>query len=263
VSVSPLVKTLLFLALAAVAVLGYLFLLNVLNGKLGAFSTAVPAILLALAALLLNSRFLRSEGSSPAAIGLEISPFRVAQAVLGFLAGVVIVGVWMLALRGVMSAEWQEVPLRFAAAIGAFTFIVANNLAEELVYRGFLFVLLARSYGTAAAVIATSVLFTLLHFQAGVPLPNVVAGVLTSAFLYAAVFGRWRSVPLVLGVHVGMNFMQELGGLRHGGLTAVAPVYAHAASARESTVMLFIVGIINVALAIVVWRSALNRTIQE
>jgi hypothetical protein len=60
-----------------------------------------------------------------------------------------------------------------------------------------------------------------------------------------------------------MNFMQELGGLRHGGLTAVAPVYAHAASARESTVMLFIVGIINVALAIVVWRSALNRTIQE
>ena len=165
----------------------------------------------------------------------------------------------MLAFNGVTSPVWEALPLSFTAAVGAFTFIAANNLAEELVYRAYLFVLLARSYGAAVAVVATSLLFTLLHFQAGVPLPNVVAGVLTSALLYAAVFARWRSVPLVLGLHAGMNFMQELGGLRRSGLTAFAPAYAHAASAKESCAMLFIVATINVALAIVVWLTARNR----
>jgi len=260
VSVRPLAKTLLFLALAALAVLGYLFLLNVLSGQLGVFSTAVPALILALATLALNWRFLRSEGKSLIAIGLEISPFRATQAALGIIAGAALVGVWMLALGGFTSVVWRVVPLSFAAAAGAFTFIVANNLAEELAYRGYLFILLARTYGTAVAVAVTSVLFTLLHFQAGVPLPNVVAGVLTSALLYAAVFGRWRSVPLVLGLHVGMNFMQELGGLRRSGLTAFAPAYEHVASAIESSKMLFIVASINVALAMVVWLTAGNRT---
>ena len=48
-----------FLALAAIGVVGYLFLLNVLSGKVDPFSAAIPAVFLALAALAINWRFLR------------------------------------------------------------------------------------------------------------------------------------------------------------------------------------------------------------
>jgi hypothetical protein len=42
----PAARIALFLALAAVALLGYLFLLNALRSKLGSFSAAVPAVVL-------------------------------------------------------------------------------------------------------------------------------------------------------------------------------------------------------------------------
>ena len=38
---SPIVKAVVFLGLSALAVIGYLFLLNVLNGKVRPFSTAI------------------------------------------------------------------------------------------------------------------------------------------------------------------------------------------------------------------------------
>lgn len=255
VRIKPLVKGLLFLVLAAVAVLGYLFLLNILKGKLGAFSTTVPAVLLALAVLVLNWRFFRSEGSSLVDVGLETSVFRSAQGISGLVVGAVVVGIWMLALAAITPVVWRAVPGSFTAAVGAITFAIANNLAEELVYRSYLFMLLTRAYNATVAAIATSVLFTLLHFQAGVPLPNVIAVVLTSALVYAAFFRHWRSVPLVLGVHVGMNFMQELCGLRHSGLTAFLPTYAHTANAKESSLVLCAIAIINMALAITVWAT--------
>src|SRR5258707_206396 len=79
----PLLKALLFLALAALAVIGYLFLLNVLNGKAGSFSTAIPAIFLALATLALNWRFLEAEGSSLAEAGFDRPRLRFRQASVG------------------------------------------------------------------------------------------------------------------------------------------------------------------------------------
>lgn len=51
---SPLARAALFVGLAAVAVLGYLFLLSVFRGLLGPFSSALPAFALASAALYLN-----------------------------------------------------------------------------------------------------------------------------------------------------------------------------------------------------------------
>jgi membrane protease YdiL (CAAX protease family) len=136
-----------------------------------------------------------------------------------------------------------------SAAVASFTFIVFNNLGEELVYRGYLFLLLMRSYGVALAILSTSILFTLLHIQAGVPWPNAIAGVLTSALLYAALFVRWRSVPLVLAFHVGMNVMQEAFGLRTSGLTVFVPAYGAKATAAQSIAVLAVAAAINLSLA--------------
>jgi membrane protease YdiL (CAAX protease family) len=239
---SPLLRILLFLGLSAAAVAGYLFLLNVLNGKAGPFSAAVPAIVLAFATLTINRRFFAAEGESLAEVGFDRLPLRSGQMVIGFVAGSLTVAAWILALRQISSVTWRVAPaVNASAAAGALVFVIFNNFAEELVYRSYLFVLLMRTYGTIAAVVSTSVLFTLLHIQAGVPWPNALAGVLTSALIFAALFVRWKSVPLVLAFHAGMNVTQEFLGLRSSGLTCFVPQFQGPVSS-----------------AVLVWAAAIN-----
>ena len=255
----PIVKVVLFLALSALAVVGYLFLLNVLNGKVGPFSAAVPAIFLALAAFALNWRFLKVEGGSLAEVGFDRPLLRFRQVAIGLVAGALTVGAWIIALRWITPISWRLASaIHASAAVASFAFIVFNNLAEELVYRSYLFLLLMRSYGTRVAIIFTSVLFTILHIQAGVPWPNALAGVLTSALLYAALFVRWRSVPLVLAFHIGMNVMQEAFGLRVSGLTVLVPQYGAKATIVQSSAVLAMAAAINLSLAAAVLFFARN-----
>jgi membrane protease YdiL (CAAX protease family) len=257
---SPLRSAALFLGLSAVGVLGYLFLLSALHGKLGSFSSTVPALLFAVAALILNRQFLHFEGRSLAELGFDAPLLRIQRAAIGFLAGCLIVGVWAAVLRIVMSASWRMTPaFEPAAAIGAVTFTVFNNAAEELIYRGYLFLLLARSYGNAAAVTVTSGLFVLLHIQGGVPWRSALAGVLTSALIFAALFVRWQSVSLVLSVHVAMNLMQEAIGLRIAGLTLFVPTYPEQSNESVRYAALAITGLVNVAISVAVFLSSKGR----
>lgn len=249
----------LFLGFTALAVVGYLFLLNVLSGKLGPFSAAVPAMFLALAVLAINWRFFQSEGSSLAEVGFDRPLLRVLQMAGGFVAGALTVGAWIIALRWVLPVAWRVAPpVQASTGVGAFTFIFFNNLGEELAYRSYMFRLLMRSYGKIVAIVTTSTLFTLLHIQAGVPWPNALAGVLTSALIFAVLFVRWQSVPLVLGFHVGMNVLQEAFGLRSSGLTLLVPEYGTGVTPAQSVLVLVLAAAINVSLAAVVLLSARN-----
>ena len=241
-------KVTLFLVLSAAAVLLYLFLLSVFRSKVGPFSAAIPAFVLAVIAFAINWRFLKSEGRSLAELGFNAPQLRIVQAAAGFLAGHLIVGSWLLVLRAVAGMSWRrELGFTAAGALGSFLFAVFNNGAEELVYRGYLFRLLTRSYGAAVAIVATSTLFTLLHIQAGVPWQNAIAVVFTSAIFYSAVFLRWQSVPLTLAVHVGMNLMQEFAGLRASGLSLFSTSVA--SNGTRQAVVLMLLGLINLVLA--------------
>lgn len=248
---NPLLLAFFFLALSAIAVIGYLFLLNVLSGKAGPFSAAIPAIFLSLAALTINRRFLKAEGRSLVEVGFNRPLLRGGQVAVAFVAGAITVGAWIVAMHSILSVTWRVAQsFRASAAAGSFVFLVFNNLGEELVYRSYLFLLLMRSYGTAVAVISTSLLFTLLHIQAGVPWPNALAGVFTSALIYAALFVRWQSAPLVLAFHVGMNVAQEVPGLRTTGLTIFMPQFGTGITPRQSSAVLFFAAVINVSVAV-------------
>ncbi len=246
-----------FLLLSAALVVGYLFLLQVFRGKLGPFSAAVPAVVLASAALLLNRQFFRAEGRSLASIGLSAGSLRAGQLVVGFVAGCALVAAWAVTLNFVAPVSWRLAPtFNAAAAAGAILFILFNNAAEELIYRGYLFVRLAGAYGRVAAVVFTCCLFTLLHIQGGVPWQNALAGVLTSALVFSAILVRWRSLPLVLSFHVATNFMQELLGLRISGLSLWSLVGTQSMSASQSNAVLVVTGTINVLLSLAIFRSA-------
>jgi len=252
----PLLKAALFLVLSAVAVVLYLFLLSVFRGKLGAFSGTVPAMVLAVAALILNWRFFSAEGRSLAEIGFDRPALRIGQALIGFVAGGLLIGIWALVLNAVIPVSWRiAATFSVGAVAGPVAFAIFNNAAEELVYRGYLFLLLSRSYGRVVAVIATCSLFTLLHIQGGVPWLSAVAGVFTSALVFSALFVRWQSVPLVLGFHVATNFLQELLGLRVSAMNLFVPISWASASTAQSYKVLAAIAIINTIVALAIFAS--------
>lgn len=253
---SPIGKALLFVALSAAAVVLYLFLLSVFRGQLGPLSRAVPAFVLASVALALNWRFLRSENRSLGEIGIDSITRRLPQAAIGFLAGSVLVILWGVTARIVTGVTSHVVSsFDFAEAIGAFTFVVFNNAAEELVYRGYFFLLITRTWGAVAAVVVTCSLFTVLHIQSGIPVAGAIAGVLTTSLIFAALFLRWQSVPLVLGFHAATNVMQELLGFRVSGLTVLTARGSVAVTPSQVMLILAVTGIINVVTAFVIFRG--------
>jgi membrane protease YdiL (CAAX protease family) len=261
---NPLARAILFVALAAVAVLGYLFLLSVFAGQLGAFSRALPAFVLAAATLYLNRRFLKLESLSLRDIGIDSFLPRISQAAVGFLGGFLLVAMWALALRLIAGVSWRVSPqLDPVAALGAFTFIFFNNAGEELVYRGYLFLLLSRTWGAATAVITTCLLFTLLHIQSGVSVGSAIAGVLTTSLIFAALFLRWQSLPLVLGFHAATNVGQEFFGIRPGGLSYLTAQNLISISPRALNTVLVVTGLLNTAVAAAFFLNWKKRKVDD
>jgi membrane protease YdiL (CAAX protease family) len=176
-------RLLLFALGAAACVIGYLWLLGLsFLGLASPTAGVIPALALALATFALSVRFLRADGLSLADIGCTLSRWRAAQFGYGFVGGGLLTGAWIGIVALAMGARWHWNPsfgvpaLAFACAFAFF-----NNAAEELVYRAYAFVRIADRFGNGAAVVSTSLVFALLHLQAGIPWLNVVSGLRPSS----------------------------------------------------------------------------------
>ena len=250
----PLVKVLFFAAAVAVCILGYLFLLSLFrNHSLG---SALAAAFLAFACLLLNREFLRSESGSLANIGLDAPRLRTGQFLAAFLAGTVLVGCWALVAAGLTSAHWKVASgLERGAVPGLLVFYVLNNAAEELAYRGYAFLVLEKTYGRLVAITSTSIVFTLMHMQGGMPLPQAAAGTLTNALIFGVLFSRWKSLPVSLGCHLATNVVQDMCGLRQSQLTLLTWSDVDISGGRGIAVLVLVAGI---NLAVVAFVSRMN-----
>ena len=243
---------LLFTLGAAVCVMGYLFLLGVpFLGPTSPTAGVVPAIVVALAAFWLNARFLRADGLSLTAIGCEIFRYRAAQFGFGFLGGGLLTGAWVGIVAVTTDAHFHLNPaFRATALVAACVFALFNNAGEELIYRGYAFVRIADHFHPAVAVVFTSTVFAILHVQAGIPLLNVIAGVLTSGLIFAILFARWRSLPLVLGFHVATNVFQETSGLRPSAASLTVPAYPPTPGLASMSMALAGVAALNLLVAV-------------
>jgi len=247
---------LVFLAACVVCVVGYLFLLSVVaGGATRSWSAVAPALCLSVALLALNARFLHRDGLSLASLGLAHPSRRAAEFLVAFVAAGALVALWAITLTLVAGVSWQvDSGFALGGAVGLVAFTFFNNAAEELAYRGWLFLRLQSDFGAAVAVIAPTVIFAAAHVQGGVPWPNAVAGVFTTGIILALLFHRTRSVPLVLGFHLATNVFQEVLGLRQGGATILSPHFRAGVTATEGYLILAIVAAINLAVAWIVWR---------
>jgi membrane protease YdiL (CAAX protease family) len=245
-------RLLVFAAAMTACVLGYLLLLGLpALGRGGPFGGAIPALLLAVVAYALNRRFLRAENRTMAVLGFDAPTRRIEQFGLAFLGGCALVIGWGVIVTGVMGVRWQPHAEFHALAIaGLLGFAFFNNAAEELAYRGYAFLTLIEAYGPAVAVVGSSVVFALLHLQAGVPALSVIAGVLTTAFVLGVLFLRWRSVPMVLGFHLATNVMQELIGLRLSAASMLEPVFPTTARVTQIRTALTLTAALNILVAL-------------
>jgi len=247
---------LLFVLGAAGCVLLYLFLLNFPpTGLRSATAGVIPVLVLAGTTAWLTARVLRAEGWPPAVLGLGPGQRPAARFSVGFMAGTAQAALWMGIVTLVTGATWHANPaFTGTALLLACLFHLFNNIGEELVYRGYLFLRLASAWGAATAILATSSVFALLHLQAGLPWLSVLAVVFTAALVFGAVFARWRSLPLALGFHVATNVIQDATGLRGGAHSLWTPQYAGGAT-QQGPAILAAIAVLNtaVALALFLW----------
>jgi membrane protease YdiL (CAAX protease family) len=250
---------LLYFAMGGVAcVLLYLFLLNVPPVSRNSPSNGlVPVLVLALTTAWLTATFLRGDRMSPAALGLTSGQRPVVRFVAGFVGGCLLVACWGALLALITGMRWRPSPdFVLASFVVAAMFNLFNNIGEELVYRGYLFVRLAERWGVELTIVPTSAVFALLHLQSGIPWQSVVAVVFTSGLIFGAIFARWESLPLALGFHVATNVAQDALGVRMSDASIVMPQFV-APNAGSGERVLIAIAVVNIAVAtgVLTWRG--------
>jgi len=251
-------RLVLFVVLIACSVIGYLFLSSLLRNYPA--GNTLAAGFLALACFAVNVKFFRLDGRTMADIGFNTPKLRVAQFGLGFLAGGILVLAWAVIIVTVGSAHWQfHAGFNMTGAVALVVFYFFNNAGEELAYRGYAFLRLEERYGRGLAIITTSLAFALMHFQGGMNLLNALVGVLTNGLIFAILFSRWKSLPLVLGFHLATNIFQDLYGLRQTALSLAEFKDVNTSGGRDVG-MLALVGCLNLGILLfLIWPFLSSR----
>ncbi|GAC1653481.1 MAG: hypothetical protein NVS4B3_16620 [Gemmatimonadaceae bacterium] len=224
----PLVRILLFVVIAVAATSVALTVTSALDRALGIDATAlgqvrrvaagaVSELVGVLLATLVMLRAIERRGW--AFVGLELRRVRWGTLVGAATLGAAAIGLPSLGLIGM---GWlRRVPGDSSAwpfAVGALLVVLLPAaLAEELAIRGYPFAVLRARWGTTTAVIATSLIFGLLHAaNPGARLEPIALVVLAGAFL-ASILIVTRSLYAAWVAHFAWNF--TLAGVVHAAVS--------------------------------------------
>lgn len=100
----------------------------------------------------------------------------------------------------------------FGGAVALFGFMAAAAVTEELIFRGILFRITERRFGTWTALALTGLLFGLSHlFNAHATLWGAIAIAVEAGGMLAAAYAATRTLWLPIGLHFAWNFAE--GGI--------------------------------------------------
>ena len=120
---------------------------------------------------------------------------------------------WTPVDASLLRFDWRE------SRLAGLALLSIGAMGEELFMRGLLLQFLARSVGPVAAIAATAIAFSLLHYGN----PDFTEVALVNTALFGILFGlavvRGRSLWLAFGLHLGWNFAQVALGVNTSGIT--------------------------------------------
>jgi membrane protease YdiL (CAAX protease family) len=144
------------------------------------------------------------------AIGIPFGRAALRDAAAGLLIGIASIAIAALFLRSVgtlrYTVEAGDASGWLRAVAHGLVFFAAGAAAEEAMFRGYPFQVIARAAGPVAATIGVSAAFAVAH----VANPNVsllaLANIFLAGVMLSAAYLRTRSLWLAFGVHLGWNW---------------------------------------------------------
>lgn len=155
---------------------------------------------------------------------------------IGYSIGVGLIMLVLLTLKllGYASLTWHHSSHR---AIGMLTVLLfamlINGMAQEMVFRGYLFQTLLRGIGPLATLVLTSAVFALMHLTNTRQLHLLgLVNIFLAGMMFGMLYLRMGTLWLLIGVHAGWNYAQFLFGLPSSGITLplATPVTARLAA---------------------------------
>jgi uncharacterized protein len=207
------------------------------------------------AILLLTLLFLRREGRSVGAVGLNLETTSVLRLISGVSIGLAIYGLNILLVTVTAG------PIRFAptasADPSALVLVVCTYLGlssmEELGFRGYPLRSLVPAFGLWPAQVIVAVAFGLSHLPFGWSATAILLGVVPSGLLYGMAAIASRGLAMPIGVHAGWNLASwSIGEKKALGIWTMT--VEEQASARIATVAPIIGVAVVVLTAVAFWR---------
>lgn len=130
------------------------------------------------------------------------------QFIIGFLLGVIVIGIAFLLLYEFELIDFRVVgfPMFYLASYVALFIIVA--FIEEIIFRGYILENLCDSFNTGISIILSSLIFSFLHiFNANASILGLLNLILSGIFL-GLVYKYYNNIWPVIGLHFSWNFFQ-------------------------------------------------------
>ena len=153
----------------------------------------------------LNRAFLEMDGLSKSALGLGVR--QLPWFFVGCAIAVPVIFAMAGALRLMVPFHWVPGTLRWHELPGQFARYLVGNSVEELIFRGYLLVMLRRWLGLPRALAITGVLFGLFHLpgMSGIAALKMVCTTAAMSVVFAMAYVRTKSLWTAIGVHVSTN----------------------------------------------------------
>ncbi|MBV5314572.1 MAG: CPBP family intramembrane metalloprotease [Prolixibacteraceae bacterium] len=134
------------------------------------------------------------------------------QLYTGLMIGAVLMGLPVLLLTILGYIHWQVDVFSFSTLASGIQLFLFAAIAEELLFRGFMFQRLIHAFGNWPAQILVAGLFLLTHINnpgmTGIVKTLAGINIFTASILFGIAFIKTKSLAMPLGLHFMANFMQ-------------------------------------------------------
>jgi membrane protease YdiL (CAAX protease family) len=226
----PVKSLLLFIAGAVVlrllSIVGWVFFPG--DGAVPQLGRILIPLCFSIALVGLNQRLLARDGFEPDALGLKPTKAR---------AGAVLVSALLMVLifAAMAAGLWLLVPFHYERgllSLPAFSLraveYLGGNAGEELIFRGYLLLLLHRYCGLATALVITGILFGLFHLPglSGLVAFKMICTTFLGGTLFAYGFLLTGTLWSAISLHVVGNIaLHHVFGLSGGPTSLLTPVF--------------------------------------